>query len=237
MNRVILFGVTTFFALVGVGLVSRPDTARAGHGWLFSGGHAWHGGNRCYGWSSCAGCSGCSSCSGCWGHPGCHGPVVMSRCYGCSGCSGWSGCYGYRSCYGCSGCSGCSGCYGSWMPVEMVPVEVEPAPPATPAPAAPAPTETKSAPAAPQSADLRVRLPEDARLVVGDFVTQAEGSERYYRSPALESGKEYLYELRAEVVRDGRTIEQTKTVHVKAGQTVEVDFSFDQPWVAQASAR
>lgn len=116
----------------------------------------------------------------------------------------------------------------------------------TPAPAVqpetwtPAPAEApanKPAAASPTSATLRVLIPDDAALSVGDFQTQSTGGLRHFESPPLTPGKTYAYELAAEVLRDGRIVRETKTVVVTAGQAAEVNFALEETQVAQASER
>ena len=43
-------------------------------------------------------------------------------------------------------------------------------------------------------------------------------------TPALEPGKFYYYTLKAEVVRDGKALVETKKVFVEAGKEAFVDF-------------
>jgi len=127
MNRIVLSGLTTFFALIGICLIGSPKEAKAFHGWQFygccgcQGWHPWHANQRCY---SCSGCSGCYASGG---HCCASSCSCYQRCYGChSGC----GCQGviYHSCYGCyGGCSGCAGYYSPVIPTIAVPVEPAPA--------------------------------------------------------------------------------------------------------------
>lgn len=221
MNRIVLFGLSTFFGLVGIGLIGEPRSANAFHGWYPYGGHA------CHGWFGCHSPQRCYGCNGCWG------------CHACHGCCGGSGCHGCYGCYGCYGCQGCHGCYGNQV---TVPIEATPALPPIPSPAA-VPvqplTETSSTveSSPPSVAEMRVHLPADASLVIDDFVTRSSGVVRHYRSPSLEAGKTYMYEVRAEVVRDGRTVHQTKIVQVRAGETANVDFELDAPQIAHATLR
>jgi uncharacterized protein (TIGR03000 family) len=74
-------------------------------------------------------------------------------------------------------------------------------------------------------ATLVVTLPEDARFFVEGKLTKQTGTSRTFVSPPLEPGVSYTYELTAEVVRDGKPLTQTKRVHVRAGETSNVDFS------------
>jgi hypothetical protein len=75
MNRILVYGVAGFFAIMVIALVQNENTAVAGHGKH----------HKCHGCSGCDGCFGCHGCHGCFGCHGCHG------CFGCDGCHG---CYG-----------------------------------------------------------------------------------------------------------------------------------------------
>lgn len=127
------------------------------------------------------------------------------------------------------------------MPVE-VPVEIAPALPPAPRPTAPAPVPAEVKGTSTNvpfggSAELRVRLPSDARLFIDDHLTRTTGSKRDYRSPELAAGTIYAYELRAEITRNGQTTTQTKLVHVQASESAEIAFDFDAPQVASVSER
>jgi uncharacterized protein (TIGR03000 family) len=74
-------------------------------------------------------------------------------------------------------------------------------------------------------AHVVVTLPEGARLLVEGQPTRQTGASRTFVSPPLEPGVNYTYELTAEVVRDGKSLAQTKNVRVRAGETTKVDFS------------
>jgi uncharacterized protein (TIGR03000 family) len=113
-----------------------------------------------------------------------------------------------------------------------VPVQVEAL---VPAPAQPAPSAPPAA--TPTSASLRISLPADAQLFVGEINTHSAGADRTFRSPPLTEGKTYAYEFRAELERDGRVITQTKQVVIQAGQSATVSFDLDENYIAQASQR
>jgi len=170
----------------------------------------------CYGCSGCYGCYGC--CGGCWGCYGCYG-----GCYGCYG-----GCYG---CHGCYGCYGCSGCYG-YAPAYVTPVVPEAAPLAAPPAAPPAPPEAAPAPkkegsgttVLPNKARVIVQVPADAKLFIDDQLMRATSERRVFNTPALDVVQEYFYDVRAEVVRNGKTYSETKRVIVKAGAEVRTSF-------------
>jgi uncharacterized protein (TIGR03000 family) len=167
-------------------------------------------------------------CYGGWGG-GCYG------CYGCCGCwgGGWGGCYG---CYGCYG--GWGGyAYGGWgsgygygyayaAPVYAAPVVMSASAPRIEDTIVQAPPR--------KSARIVVDLPADAKLFVDDQSTRTRSaSRRVFQSPSLEPGTNYSYRLRAELERDGKKYQQTKTINVRAGQ--ETTAFFSEPGITQTA--
>jgi uncharacterized protein (TIGR03000 family) len=65
---------------------------------------------------------------------------------------------------------------------------------------------------------LVVDVPADARLLVDDYVTASTSGERVFTSPPVRAGQDYVYTLRAEVVRDGQVQTVTRDVTVRAGE-------------------
>jgi uncharacterized protein (TIGR03000 family) len=163
----------------------------------------------------------------------------------------WYGYYGYG--YGCcyptynwtaSCCGTVSTCCGDtnygvpgaipgMMTVPGGPTPANPTPAAKPAegpnaptPAAPAPgTETQVTPD--NTGILTVTVPYDAKVTINGLPTKSVGSRRQFVSYDLKEGFSYKYEVMAEVVRDGRIIEDTKTVVLTAGSTNVVAFGFN----------
>jgi uncharacterized protein (TIGR03000 family) len=105
-------------------------------------------------------------------------------------------------------------------------------PPAAPAPA-PIPGQQTSN--ARIDGLLAVNVPEDARIYVNGQATTSTGSSRQYVSRDLQTGFNYTYEVRAEVVRDGRAIEQVKKVDLRAGETANLAFDFPATASAETS--
>lgn len=85
--------------------------------------------------------------------------------------------------------------------------------------AAPAADEKQGA-----GARLTVRLPEEARLYVDGAVCPVSSDSRSFETPALRPGMAYCYTLRAEVVRDGRPVSESRRVDFRAGDQVVVNF-------------
>lgn len=194
----------------------------------------------CYGCSSCYGCHGCSGCYGCysgWGCSGCHGCSSYYGCggYGCCGCYGGLACYG--SCYG--GLSCYSGCCAAptwgYSPVPTIGcaygVPVTPAAPAAP-PADLPPGDGKKAGEASNTSSkgrLVVEVPEDARVYIDDQLMKTTSAVRKYATPTLEAGQAYYYIVKAEVVRDGKTVTDTRRVVVRAGEESRLSFDKLEP--------
>jgi uncharacterized protein (TIGR03000 family) len=106
---------------------------------------------------------------------------------------------------------------------------------AEPPPPPPGPTETTPAPAptktSSQSAEnsgvLTVWVPYDAKVTVNGRETKSTGSRRQFISYGLKPGLSYKYVVKAEVVRDGQIVEDTRTVALTAGQITAVAFGFN----------
>lgn len=199
-------------------------------------------GSACSGWNgSCSGsCKGghrlfskhgrCSgSCSGsCHGtfvkHSGCHGSCSGTACSGsCNGGHRLFSCFKRNSCNGsCSGVvvSNCCGCTGA---ATTAPAGQEMKKPAEPKKAEPKPPAASNA----APAKVLVSLPVDAKLFIDGHVTTSTTNSRTFVSPALEAGKDYVYTLKVEMVRNGLPVEESKTVTVRAGETTEVSFSLE----------
>jgi uncharacterized protein (TIGR03000 family) len=84
------------------------------------------------------------------------------------------------------------------------------------------------------SALLSVKVPADAKVFVNDRETTSTGSDREYISHELANGARYNYTVRAEYVRDGKPVSETKTVQLTAGQTAGLDFGQGTPSVQTA---
>jgi uncharacterized protein (TIGR03000 family) len=187
---------------------------------------------------SCGGCYGGGYYGGCSG--GCCGGGYYGGCYGgrysgsCGGCYG--GCYGGRAYGGMGG-----GYYGAMPYVGGYDSSWYGTPTYYGAPMyyggstyqggyeygrAFEGTGYFDVSAIEAPATLVVRLPADAKLTVDGSATRSTDSVRAFVSPPLQPGKDYHYTLRAEVTRDGKKVERTRDVSVRAGQTSEVNFDF-----------
>ncbi len=138
------------------------------------------------------------------------------RCRGCDCDCGCRGCRGRR-------CHGCHSCHCSCHAVVVV---CHCAAPARPAPKGKAEVEAP--------ATIVVSLPADARLSIDGNATTSTSERRTFDTPALPTAEQFQYTLRAEIVRDGRTIVETQTVNVRGGQETVVPFNFSSSGVASA---
>lgn len=125
----------------------------------------------------------------------------------CKGCC--SSC-----CYSCGSCGACGA--GGCCPSGVCPV----------------PGATKKAELDANRAYLVVTLPEDAKLTIDDGATVSTSRTRTFVTPELQKDKEFVYNLKAQIVREGKTLTLTKQAVVRAGQ--ETNIALDIP--AQAVA-
>jgi len=77
------------------------------------------------------------------------------------------------------------------------------------------------------NAYVNVSVPADAKIWVNGRETTIDGAKRRFESRNLTAGKDYKFEVRAQVNKNGRQIEQTQTVTVQGGQTKSLAFDFD----------
>ncbi len=108
-------------------------------------------------------------------------------------------------------------------PGMMPGMPANPTPPAPPIP--PGKTGATSADA---SGVLTVWVPYDAKVTVNGLLTKSTGSRRQFVSFGLKPGLSYKYVVKAEVIREGKTVEDTQTTVLTAGQVTAVAFGFNQ---------
>lgn len=78
---------------------------------------------------------------------------------------------------------------------------------------------------APQYAALTIVVPTaDAQVWFGDTAMAQRGTVRVFHSPSLETGKRFVYTIKARWMEQGQTVERDRHVDVQAGQRVTVDF-------------
>lgn len=75
---------------------------------------------------------------------------------------------------------------------------------------------------------LTVRVPEDAKVFVNGAATKSTGTERRYVSRGLKSGESYTYQVKVEVIRDGKTLEEVKEVKLQTGENASLAFDLNE---------
>lgn len=73
-------------------------------------------------------------------------------------------------------------------------------------------------------ARVTIEVPTDAKVYVEDQATKTDGATRLFTTPSLQSGQDYVYTIRVEVIRDGRTLSETKKLTVRAGGDFNASF-------------
>jgi len=81
------------------------------------------------------------------------------------------------------------------------------------------------------TASVTVVLPENAKLTVNDVAITATGKQTF-TTPKLEKGKSYFYTVKAEIVRDGKPVTETRKIDVAAGKDVTIDFTANEKLTA-----
>jgi len=74
-------------------------------------------------------------------------------------------------------------------------------------------------------ARLNIRLPQNAHLWIQGKEIVNPGSEYTLVSPALESGFNYSYQVKAQWTEGGAQVVRTRVVQVRAGESVNVDLT------------
>jgi len=104
-------------------------------------------------------------------------------------------------------------------------------PPVVVVPASGTTTDSKpmETPVAPKPKDgmgakLNFRVPADAKLFVDGRLTAISGTERAFTTPPLAQGSKYYYDVKAEILVDGKQVVEEKRVVVEAGATITESF-------------
>jgi uncharacterized protein (TIGR03000 family) len=77
----------------------------------------------------------------------------------------------------------------------------------------------------PMGANLKFTVPADTKLYVDGKLAPGSGTERAFYTPPLEAGKKFFYDVKAELVVDGKTVVEEKKVIVEAGAKITESFS------------
>jgi uncharacterized protein (TIGR03000 family) len=74
---------------------------------------------------------------------------------------------------------------------------------------------------------LSVNVPADAKVFVNGTETTSTGGQRQFVSRGLNAGNRYTYEVRAEMIRDGQPVTETKSVTLAMGEQAQLAFNFN----------
>jgi uncharacterized protein (TIGR03000 family) len=110
--------------------------------------------------------------------------------------------------------------YGSSTPPVPPPTgDIGQVPPGNDANLLPPPREALG-----NSALVNIYVPANAEVWIDDVKTKQVGETRSFKSPPLEPGKTYLYDIRVHWVENGQDMDSKRTIKVQAGRTAHVDF-------------
>jgi len=76
---------------------------------------------------------------------------------------------------------------------------------------------------------LTVWVPNEAKVTINGMLTKSTGSKRNFVSYGLRPGYTYKYEVKAEIVYEGKIVTETKLVSLTAGDRSGVAFGFNIP--------
>ena len=71
-----------------------------------------------------------------------------------------------------------------------------------------------------QAANLTVEMPVGAKLFVDGVLIPGESAARKFHTPELVKGKKYYYEMKAEIMVEGKPVVEQRTVIVQAGDSL-----------------
>jgi uncharacterized protein (TIGR03000 family) len=74
-------------------------------------------------------------------------------------------------------------------------------------------------------AHIWLRVPKSAEIWVNGVKTKQSGESRYFFSPPLTPGKKYSYQVRLRWMKDGKPVEETRSILIEAGLTIRRDFT------------
>jgi uncharacterized protein (TIGR03000 family) len=76
---------------------------------------------------------------------------------------------------------------------------------------------------------LKIKLPADAKLYIQNQFIAGQGRKRLFTSKPARYGKDYVFDVRIEVVRDGVELTMSQLVRLRAGQPSTVKFRLGAP--------
>ena len=82
---------------------------------------------------------------------------------------------------------------------------------------------------------LTLQVPAEAKVIINGLETTCRGTKRTYMSKNLKPGFAYNYEIRVQLTRAGKPIEEIRNVRLTAGagETLAFDFAPKPVQIAQ----
>jgi uncharacterized protein (TIGR03000 family) len=77
----------------------------------------------------------------------------------------------------------------------------------------------------PKAVQVNIQVPADADVWIGDAMTKQKGANRSFVSPPLKANQSYTYEIRARWMENGKPVDWTRRLVVRAGETFDVNFN------------
>jgi uncharacterized protein (TIGR03000 family) len=182
-------------------------------------------------------CYGCGACYGCvgfgYGHGWGYGHGCWSPSYSCYGGGviyagvGYAG-FGAYGNYGMYGAVPYIGAPAFAPPIQIIhpanggtQQETKPIPAVKPLVEAITPNGTAS---------ILMKVPAEAKVFIDNYQMKSTSAERLFTSPELEPGKNYFYTIRVVVEKDGKPVEDSRRVVIRAGETSRIAFDrLDRP--------
>lgn len=72
---------------------------------------------------------------------------------------------------------------------------------------------------------VSIDVPADAKVYIDGNLMKSTGEKRVFQTPELVSGKAYFYDVKAEVIRDGKPVVQDQRVVIRPGSDASASFA------------
>ncbi|MFO0969428.1 MAG: TIGR03000 domain-containing protein [Gemmataceae bacterium] len=70
-----------------------------------------------------------------------------------------------------------------------------------------------------------IDVPADAKLYIDGHLMKTTSARRIFQTPDLVAGQTYFYDLKVEVVREGKTLSETQRVLLRPGYSATASFA------------
>ncbi len=90
------------------------------------------------------------------------------------------------------------------------------------------PLQQKETSLRPSEGTISILVPSGAQVTINGYVTKSSGKVRRYVAQNLKPGLVYPFNIQVSVVRDGRTVSDSRQVKLSGGTLEAVVFNFDK---------